>query len=33
MDLIYGGLALLFWLAVWGLAHGCERLRAPRSTR
>jgi hypothetical protein len=27
MDLVYIGLALALWLAIWGLAHACERLR------
>jgi hypothetical protein len=30
MDLIYGGLALVLWLAVWGLAQGCARLQGGR---
>ena len=33
MDLLFGALALLFWVAVWALARGCERLRAPGSQR
>ena len=28
MDLVYLALAVAFWLAVWGLAHGCARLQA-----
>lgn len=27
MDLVYIGLALALWLATWGLALACERLR------
>lgn len=27
MDLVYIGLALALWLAIWGLACACERLR------
>lgn len=27
MDLVYLGLAVAFWFAVWGLAHGCARLQ------
>ena len=30
MDLIYFALAAVLWLAVLGLARGCERLQAPR---
>lgn len=26
MDIVYVGLAVLFWIAVVGLARGCERL-------
>ena len=27
MDIVYGGLALVFWLAIWGLARGCDALQ------
>ena len=27
MDLVFGALALVFWLAVWGMAKGCARLQ------
>ena len=29
MDMVFGGLAVALWLAVWGLARGCESLRKP----
>jgi hypothetical protein len=30
MDLVFGGLALVFWLAIWGLARGCAALQRRR---
>lgn len=27
MDLIYFALAAAFWLAIWGMARGCDRLQ------
>jgi hypothetical protein len=29
MDLMFGLLAALFWLAVWGMARGCAHLQSP----
>jgi hypothetical protein len=28
MDLVFGGLAVVFWLAIWGLARGCAVLQS-----
>lgn len=31
MDITYLGLAAVFWLAIWGLARGCDRIRTRES--
>ena len=31
MDFVYLLIALVLWLAVWGLAVGCARLHSPRA--
>ena len=31
MDFVFGGLAVVFWLAVWAFARGCARLQRGRS--